>query len=899
MMRRASLAVSAGFLLFNCSHELEGEGKSTVEDTTLTYCGADEQGFVIRGTNLSPMVVDGATEDARVDLPDVCMTRVEDVDGNAVSGEPEVCIPEEDVSWVSTSELHFTVRSGLGLAPGVYDVVIRNPDGSEASGTIRITILAEGPLLFWSDPNVVYNGIATQGTIYGSGIGDIEDVSMRDADGQESPLEFQTVGTRDNRVQVIVPSGTAEGEYDVVVHTTQGCAAELLRGIRVTSTVDLEVTGIDPSFGWSEGATPVTITGSEFAPVPRVFLNPMEATEDTVATALASVALVSDERLTAVVPAGLPTGLYDVVVVNPDGRVGLIEAEELADNQHTGFSVTEDDPPVVNSVSPNYVDNSAPQTVTISGANFDAPFVSLACRGLDGTESSLEGTVAADGTASSIEVSLPVEALAQGTVCIVRVTNADGSYFEYSAVGISNPSSNLNDFVEAPDLITARRAPAVSAQRATRSARFVYAIGGDDGNVDGALRSVETTPIDIYGEAGDWFEQPVRLPDPRTLAGVARVGRFMYVVGGNDGAGPTTSVVRAQVLDPLDAPEIVDVVARQGEDDGEGVGAGVWYYRVSAVMSEDDPSNPGGETLASDPIGVSLPVELEGTLVLTLFWDPVPGAMGYRIYRSPSGSENLDGVRLLAEVDGGDTTTYEDTAVGGADLGDPPLPLGATGVWMGMPDLGTAREAAGVAVAQDPDDADTFHIYAIGGRDSDHLATWERLSVVVADDGTHEVDAWVAGDADISSARSELTAFAVSHTEAFNVPAGATYIYAGGGTGAGNDAANVDVALVAPGGDLTWAAADAMSPARSGYAGLAGAGFLFAFGGAQGAASDSNASAELDPAAVPDLVNWNNEGVRLLTPRYLAGSSEESAFIYVVGGDSGSGATASVERTVL
>jgi hypothetical protein len=96
---------------------------------------------------------------------------------------------------------------------------------------------------------------------------------------------------------------------------------------------------------------------------------------------------------------------------------------------------------------------------------------------------------------------------------------------------------------------------------------------------------------------------------------------------------------------------------------------------------------------------------------------------------------------------------------------------------MGMPELGTAREAAGVAVARDPDDADTFHIYAIGGRDGDHLASWERLTVVVADDGTHEVDSsWVAGDTDLSSARSELTAYAVSHLEAFDVPAGTTYV---------------------------------------------------------------------------------------------------------------------------
>ncbi len=888
-MRRALLIFSVALTLFDCSHELKGEGKATVRDTELTYCGADEQSFVVMGTNLSPMVVDGATDKPRIDMPDVCMVRVEDADGNPVSGEKEVCLPEQDVSWVSKNELHFTTRKTSGLTPGLYDVIIRNPDGTTADGRVRIRVLGEGPLLFWSDPAVVYNGISTQGTIYGSGLDEIGSVAIRDSAGTETELtDFQAVGTRNNRVQITIPLGTAIGDYDVIVRTANGCVAPLIRGVRVVDEENLTVTGIDPSFGWTEDPTPVTITGAEFAQVPRVYLNPDEVTSTTVASALASIAFVSPELLTAVVPAGLPTGVYDLFVVNPDGRVGLVDK---------AFTVTADDPPIVTSVSPNYLDNSAAQTVTIAGSNFSGAAVTLRCLAPDGTETELVGSVSTD-TASSLEVSVPVDTLTQGTVCVVRVTNGDGSYFDFSAIGISNPASNLNDFIAAPDLLTARRAPAVAAGRATQSARFVYAIGGDDGGESSALSSVETTPIDIFGVPGGWYEQPEALPDPRTLAGVVRVGRFLYLVGGNDGAGPTTSVLRAQVLDPLAAPEIVDVVGRKGATTSEGIGAGVWYYRVSAVMADDDPSNPGGETLASDPIGVSLPTELDGTLVLTLFWDAIPGAQGYRIYRSPTGTETIDGVRLIAEVDGGTTTSYEDVATSAAG-NEPPRPLGATGVWMAMPDLGTAREAPGVAVAQDPADPDDWHIYAIGGRDAAELASWERLTVTIAADGSQSVASWAEGAVGISFARAELSAFAVSHVEAVQVPEGVTYIYAGGGAGTGNNASNVDWAEVTAGGDLTWAVANAMSPARSGYAGLPGAGFLFAFGGAQSSPSDSNSSAEIDPTDVPNLINWNNEGVRLITERYLAGSAEESAFIYVVGGTTSSGPTASVERTVL
>jgi hypothetical protein len=884
MKRLILLVLTALLVTSSCSHELEGPANPTVENRDLTYCGAETQSFVITGGNLSPMVREGATDEPRIDMPEVCLT--------PVGGGQTRCVADEDVEWVSQNEIRFTTRKSLGLAPGDYDVVVRNPDGTEAKGRITMKVLSDGPLILWADPTVVYNGISTQITIYGSNLGVIDSAALRHPDTlEETPIEL-TGETADNRIQAIVPQDTAVGTYDVIVRSENGCQADLLDGLDVTDTVDPTlVTAIDPTFGWTEAATPVTILGAGFTAVPRAYLNPDQPAPGTVASALASVAFVSDSRLTGIVPEGLPPGVYDLIVVNPDQRVGVLD---------NAFTVTADDPPVINNISPNYLDNSGDKTVTVEGENFrDGAMVTATCRNVDGTgETILDGTgitVSADGT--SLQVTLPVGTLPQGTVCVVRVTNSDGSYFDYSAVGIANPSSNLNDFVTGPEMTAARRAPAVAAARATRAARFVYAIGGDDGSPAGAMTSVESTPIDIFGAPGVWSVQPVSLPEPRTLASVVAVGRFLYLVGGNDGSAATPDVLRAQVLDPLAAPQIVDVSARRAEG-AEGIGAGVWYYRVSAVMADSDPSNPGGETLPSDPLVINLSQRTEGTLVLTLIWEPVPGAQSYRIYRSPTGDLPVGSEQLIAEVPGGDTTTYEDTVAPGPSSGPPPRPLGSTGEWMTLPSLSTAREAPGVTAGRDPADPAMWHVYAIGGRTAgagSELASTERLTVTINVDESHALPAaWIAG-ADISAGRAELTAFSLSHSEAVQVPGGTTYIYAGGGT----PSANVDVAQVAAGGDLVWSAADAMSPQRAGYAGLAGAGFLFAFGGAQGSPSDSNASAEIDPSAVPALINWNNEGVRLIVGRYLAGSAVESAFIYVVGGDTATGPTASTERTVL
>ncbi len=893
MRRFAWFLIFVGLVItIACSHKIESDqGAPSVESSDLKYCGADEQAFVIRGKNLSPMVEKGATDKPQLDMPEVCLRRVADVDGNPVSGEKDRCIPDEDVEWVSTSELRFTTRSSLGLTPGNYEVLIRNPDGQEATGgKVRIVVLSTGPLVFWADPNVLYNGISTQMTAFGTNLGEVGAVRIRNTDTrQETTLNFTQIGTRENRVQALVPSGTPVGTYDILVERKDGCLADLIRGVRVTDQVNLTVSAIDPTFGWANADTPVTISGDGFSAVPRAYLNPHNATAGAVAAGLTSVAFVSAQRITGVVPKSLPTGLYDLIVVNPDGRVGLLDS---------AFTVTADVPPVVTNVSPSYLDNQSDKAATIDGENFRSPTVTMRCRAPDGTEQTLNATVGGTTTATRIDATLPTTGLVNGTVCIIRVTNVDGSYFDFSAVGISNPSANLNAFRSGPPMATARRAPAVVAGRATRAARFVYAIGGDNGTTAGAFDTVETSAIDIFGEPSPWYEQPVKLPGARTLAGAVTIGRFLYLVGGNDGSAVTGSTLRAQVLDPLAAPKIVDVAARKADNAGQGIGPGVWYYRVSAVMADADPSNPSGETLPSDPLVISLPAELKNNLVLTLIWDPVPGAKAYRIYRSPTGDLPVGSERRLAEVAGQATTTYEDIAPPGAIGGPPPLPLGATGVWVAMSNLGTAREAFGITTAADPATANLFHIYAVGGRAGAALGTYEHLGVTVNTDGTQTSAAWVAGGGGGIAARSELSAFTVSHDYMVQVSAGTSYVYAAGGAGS----TATDVAQVNAGGALgAWTTTDAMSPAHSGYAGISGAGFLVAFGGLQSGPDDGVLKAEVNPASIPLLINWNSDGgSRLAVPRFLAGSAHESAFVYIVGGNTtGDQPTNAMERTVL
>ncbi len=97
-----------------------------------------------------------------------------------------------------------------------------------------------------------------------------------------------------------------------------------------------------PSQGPSTAATPVTIEGNDFYLGVDGRFDASDATLDATfsaeldGVALGSVTWVDLEHLTAVVPAGLPSGHHTLVVVTPLGmRASLREAFEVDDGADT------------------------------------------------------------------------------------------------------------------------------------------------------------------------------------------------------------------------------------------------------------------------------------------------------------------------------------------------------------------------------------------------------------------------------------------------------------------------------------------------------------------------------------------------------------------------------------
>ena len=640
-----------------------------------------------------------------------------------------------------------------------------------------------------------------------------------------------------------------------------------------------------------------------FVATPRVFLNPNNPQPTDVAVPLEAMAFLDADRVTGVVPAGTPPNLYDVVLVNPDGTVGVLLA---------GYRSTATSPPAIDSATPSSIVAASGQVVTLEGASFAAGnTVALTCLTPTNTTIAppvIAGTPTCAGTCTE-QITIDAQVVPVGSVCVARLTNPDGVYGEFSAIGLTNASLNLSAPRTGPLMNVGRRALSAVSGNATSANRFVYAIGGDDGTSAGALTSVEYAPVDLFGTVGAYRIQPPALRAPRTLAGAVAIGRYLYLVGGSDGTGPTATAERALILSPRETPPISDIDLQLEE---VGLEAGEYRYRISAVFDAADPHNPGGETLAGDELTIRVPSFPGQKVVLTLVWNapvdalgvPLANIVGYRIYRTakdgPAGSEVLLGTAPATP------RTFVDD--GTATLGTAtPLPLGSTGTWAALPSLGAAREGLGVAAAADPATPNVLHVYALLGRSTSTtaLASYEYLTITVAPNGRHTIGAsWTAGALPSAQARWQLGAWSVDRRVSPDYTGATTYVFLGSGlTAAGMNAARIEAGLVTAGGQLANTSGASPTtldntPADSGgtvagYGACAANDQLFTFGGNNAVPSTGATSAELVGPPALAAGAWNAEGVMMTHARYLLGSTVQSAFIFLLGGQTNEPSVAS------
>jgi large repetitive protein len=803
----------------------------------------------------------------------------------------------------SANGTSLTVTMPGGLVPGViYNVVAGSGSCTDAAPHKTATAV-NGALAYLTDPDVTYNGINTRVTVYATTLALPlpADAVQLTPTGQTSPattLAWNPVANHPNRVQVVLPAGQAPGTYDLRLTDAVGCQTVLSQALQVTSTLSVSLKAVAPPFGDASAYTSISVTRDTsaaapadhpFVATPGLFLNPTNPAATDVAIPVQSVSFVDGNTLTAVIPPNQPPHTYDLIVVNPDGTVGLLPG---------AFRVQSAPPPVIATVTPSSIISATNQAVSIAGTGFDATSaVSLTCQsGI--TPSVTTGAVACSNGQCTLAATINASTQPVGDVCVLRVTNADGSFFDYSAVGVTNPSLNLTPPHVGTNMTVARRALVAASGNATPSARFLYAVGGDDGTSANSFSSVEVAPVDLFGNIGTWASvSRSALNASRSQAAGLTLGRYIYVLGGTDGTNALQSAERAMILDPVEVP-ILDV------DDitpsAAGLAAGTYVYRVAAVFSANDPDNPAGESLPSDELVVRVPAfqghQLTVVLSITAPRDRLgallPNVTGYRIYRSPTTpGVSGDEVLLGTVASGADPVHFSDdgTATPGTDK---PLPLGSLGKWRVLPAMAAGRTGPAAAAAPDPATAGQWYVYGIFGMaNATVLGSYEYLPVTIAANGHQTVaGSWTPGAKTTATPRWRLGAWKVDRTTSSTVAAGDTWVYVGGGSGNGGGTGltgKVEAGKVATGGDLGTFddTPKDFSASLAGYGVCAANGQLFTFGGANSAPSTGATSATLiAPPPTLAVNSWNSEGLTMTQSRYLMGSAVQSAFIFLLGG---------------
>ena len=779
--------------------------------------------------------------------------------GEGFSADMEVLLDgaAADFSYLDAAHIEVTVPP---MSEGSYSLELVHPNGCNAFDAEGVRV-ASAPIMFFVDPPRVWGGLQRQQvTAYIADVSDeITDVWVEDDQGTETAVDWFWDASEPGVLEATVPANAlGAGNYTLGFSQGGDCAGEAGGPFEVRGGVTLDLVGVDPALAWAFDRTPIQIVADGgLVELPRVYLvNPVSG--DT--ARLLGVHLLDDSTLTATVPEGLEEGSYHLLVYNPDNSFGrLLDAIE----------VTTDTPPRVDSVRPATLPRGGSVSFEVKGRGFRDAQVALDCQ--DG--SSLQAAVTAESP-TRLQVVADTGALSP-TVCTVSVENADGTSAIFASVTVTNPSQNLFGWSAGPDLVEARRAPAATAVRANAINRYVLVLGGDEGDISTARDTVEVAPIGIYGHLGEFELLPSVLPRNRTLAQAVSIGPFVYLVGGSNGVKAGGAVYRARVLDPLDVPLVESVSMRSGG----GVATGTWIYRVSALYPADDDANPGGESLASDPLAITLPF---AGIQPSFSWTTMDGASGYRVYRSPSVDAPYGDEEWVADV-----TAPEFTDTGAATNNLVPLTVGALGEWANVDGLTVPREGACVTTVPDNSpDPEVVWILAAGGRDDDGnvLDTIEALEVRVEGARTQTTGTWTLLDATLTEGAWGCGAWSLDYRWHTVVDPGESWYYVGGGHTDNGIAGTIDAFRIG-GSDLLTdqTTVDNLSPPRAGFVAASGSNFLYALGGQQGSPSDRGTSAKIETA--PDFKNWNSLAKGLVEARYLPASTQESAVFLVIGGE--------------
>ena len=241
-----------------------------------------------------------------------------------------------------------------GAPPRVYNLTIRNPDGSNQTLPDAFTVTNASPTLSSITPATGYNSGPLPVTITGTAFRNGATVSLING-------SITLPGTITNRTTTKIIctfplSGVQTGSYNLTVLNIDGTSVTKKNAFTVQqSGTDPTISGFTPTSGVNTAALPITITGTNFRTGAAVTITNGTTNRTVAGTLTGSTTIKCSLPLT-----GLPIGMYNLTIRNTDGS---------SVTQENVFSVN-NPTPAISTISPvsGYTTGSA--TVTINGAKF-------------------------------------------------------------------------------------------------------------------------------------------------------------------------------------------------------------------------------------------------------------------------------------------------------------------------------------------------------------------------------------------------------------------------------------------------------------------------------------------------------------------------------------------------
>lgn len=196
-------------------------------------------------------------------------------------------------------------------------------------------------------------------------------------------------------------------------------------------------------------------------------------------------------------------------------------------------------------------------------------------------------------------VSVPDGAGSGGVTVLLDGVEVKGPLFTHPGYAIGLSSLRPDD----EQAITVRILPRLGEPRADLAAvvvgERVYALGGRTAAGPSAL--VERARVHGDGALGPFVDAGLSLSEPRRAPAFARAGEWLYVVGGEGGGGPLSSVERASVVQgELSAFEALPVSLERPRAAAAAVVLGTWLYVIGGEDESGARSSVERARIAAD-----------------------------------------------------------------------------------------------------------------------------------------------------------------------------------------------------------------------------------------------------------------------------------------------------------